>query len=393
MMSILGTDKAMQPNCPAVRIPFADASNRFPGGIDMSRRIIALALFSLVLAAPLLAGQFEETIHVSGDELLVANLVGHVEVVKGGNEFVIEIKVQGDDADQDDIEIVQERIDGVDVVRVEFPVDENKTFIYPDMGRGKTTINFRNQGESDSVWNKIRDAIGGKRITVKGKGRGYEAWADITIRVPDDRTTTVKLGVGQINAEKVTGDLTLDTHSGPIEANRIKGSLVCDTGSGSVDVKHCEGYINVDTGSGSVSGEHLSGEKVLVDTGSGGVRLQSIDCTKLDVDTGSGTVKALDVACNAARIDTGSGSVRLELVRMGDGKFLLDTGSGGVILVLPDDASCRVSCDTGSGGIKVDIPNVDVKRNGRDEASFTVGHGDARVILDTGSGGITVKTS
>jgi hypothetical protein len=60
---------------------------------------------------------------------------------------------------------------------------------------------------------------------------------------------------------------------------------------------------------------------------------------------------------------------------------------------LPDDASCRVSCDTGSGGIKVDIPNVDVKRNGRDEASFTVGHGDARVILDTGSGGITVKTS
>jgi len=393
-------DEPMQPTGPAVRIPWAFGDHpfalgiaaTFPGRNTMRLKTAIITLMCLALAVPAMAGSFEEVVRISSDELVIANLVGHIEVVQGGDEYVIEIRVQGADADRDEIKIVQETIDGVDVLRVEFPVDEHKTYIYPGMGRGKSSIQFRNTDETDSVWNKIRDAIGGQRITVKGKGSGFEAWADITVKVPRDCITTIRLGVGDIVAREVTGDLTLDTNSGPITAERINGSLVCDTGSGSVSVSRCSGYINVDTGSGSVTGDHLKGDKILIDTGSGGVQLENIDCEKLDVDTGSGSVKALGVGCDSARIDTGSGSVRLELVRMGGGRFLVDTGSGGVTLVLPDDASCSVSCDTGSGGVKVDIPNVSVERDGRNEARFTVGTGEASVILDTGSGAITVKT-
>ncbi len=351
------------------------------------------ALAVLCFAAFVSAEEFGETVRLDGDEVEIVNLIGHVDVVRGGDEFVVEIEVKGDDARRDDFEFVTERVDGATRLTVVFPVDDERTYIYPPMGRGKSQFTFRDDGNDGSVWERIAGALGGRKITVKGKGRGYEGWADLTVRIPDGSDAVVKLGCGDIRAEDVSADVTLDTSSGPISAERMRGVLVCDTGSGHVDVADCEGEITVDTGSGHVTGRKLSGGKVLVDTGSGHVELTEVDCRKLDVDTGSGRVEAVKVSCDAARIDTGSGSVHLQLDRMGSGRFLLDTGSGGVTLILPRDASCRVSCDTGSGGIDVDVPGVDVDRPERDEASFTVGGGDARVILDTGSGGIRVKTA
>lgn len=318
-------------------------------------RLMAISIV-LLAASVSIAGGFEETVRVHADELIVVDLVGHVEVVRGdGDAYEVEVKVRGEDASRDDIEIVVEEKGDAAYVRVLFPVDEHKTFIYPELGRSKTQIRFRESDASgdDSFWNKLANAMGGRKITLKGHGRGYEAWADLVVRVPDGGDATVKIGAGDIEAEEVEADLWLDTHSGPVTAKRIIGDLVCDTGSGTVEVRDCEGTVNVDTGSGGVYGANLIGDKV--------------------------------------HIDTGSGSVVFELLEMGDGKFLVDTGSGGVDLILPDDASCRVSCDTGSGGVRVDVPGVDIRRRDNDEVNFTVGGGEARVILDTGSGGITVK--
>lgn len=357
---------------------------RFPVAV-----LLALALGAAVAAA----AEFRETVRVDGDHLVLRNLVGHVEVVRGGGDFELEIHVRGDDADRGAVRIERDEKDGAQVVMIRYPDDE-KTFIYPPMGRGKTTIQFRGQGGGDrGFWDRLRGAIGGERITVKGDGRGFEAWADVTVKVPDGRRADIMLGAGDIEARDVEARLLLDTHSGPVDARKIRGDLTCDTGSGAVSVQDCQGRIHVDTGSGTVRGEDLRGPKVLVDTGSGGVILDGVECEKLDVDTGSGRVEALGVSCDAARIDTGSGSVKLELRRMGGGKYLLDTGSGSVELILPRDASCRVACDTGSGGVTVDVPGVTVEREGRDEARFTVGGGEARVVIDTGSGGIRVRSA
>ena len=361
-----------------------------------SRCLLMLALLVLGAAASVQAADFSETVRVDTRELIVVNLVGHVEVVQGdGDEYVVEVNVHGDDADKDNIRVVVEEKGSSTYVRVMFPVEDERRFVYPELGRGKTTINFRENDADDGEtgWRKFRNALGGRKITIVGKGKGFEAWADIVVKVPVGGDAAVKLGCGDINASRVSADIVLDTHSGPIKASRINGVLLCDTGSGHVDVSDCEGEITVDTGSGHVSGRNLKGDKVLVDTGSGQVELENIECGKLDVDTGSGRVEALRVTCDAARIDTGSGSVVLQLDSMGDGKFLCDTGSGSIDLILPGNASCRVSCDTGIGGIRVDVPDVDVKRPDRNEASFTVGGGSARVVLDTGSGGISVKVA
>jgi hypothetical protein len=351
------------------------------------RLTVALVLLAATTA---LAGEFTETLTVDSDALQFANLIGEVRVVQGsGSDYEIVIQVRGDDADRDRIRIEQ---DG-DVVRVVFPVEKERDYVYPPMGRGKTQLHFSENDDEGGFWSKVFGAMGSRRVTVRGKGKGLEVWADVEIRAPRDADTRVRLGVGKAWADGVRGDVTLDTNSGAVFIDDIEGDVLADTGSGSVTISRVRGNVSADTGSGGVEISDAQGDKIHADTGSGSVRVTDAVCVKLHVDTGSGSVKCLNIAAEGALIDTGSGSVTLELVRMGDGKFLIDTGSGGVTLVLPRDASAVVAADTGSGGVDVDVDGARIERKDRDEVRFTVGGGDARVEVDTGSGGIRIKTS
>jgi DUF4097 and DUF4098 domain-containing protein YvlB len=141
--------------------------------------------------------------------------------------------------------------------------------------------------------------------------------------------------------------------------------------------------------------ERITADRLSVDTGSGGVDVDAANVQDLSIDTGSGSVEAYEIACDNASIDTGSGSVRLELVRMGRGRYDVDTGSGGIRVHLPRDISASFEADSGSGGISVDIEGVALsRRQERDgEAHFTVGDGGSRFRLSTGSGTIRIVQS
>jgi hypothetical protein len=55
---------------------------------------------------------------------------------------------------------------------------------------------------------------------------------------------------------------------------------------------------------------------------------------------------------------------------------------------MPRDLSAVFDVQTSSGGIVADIEGVTLNRKEHNEAHFTVGGGDARVLLSTGSGSI-----
>ena len=352
---------------------------------------LTILVLSLTVPAAVLAGEFTRDFSFDSDKLVVANLVGEVEVVSAaGDDFKVTANVRGGDADEALLNFLVDEGSKTKLA-VQFPIEDHDDYIYPELGRNsKSTIHI---GDDDSgSWiKKVFSGIYGKKVTVKGRGNGLEMWADIRIEVPRGREVEVLHGVGRIAAADVQADLVLDTHSGPIEAVGIDGDLLCDTGSGSVSVESVKGDVNVDTGSGSVTGSDIEGGEVLVDTGSGSVKLETVDCHKLDVDTGSGLVDARGIRTDSARIDTGSGSVELVLERMGDGKFVIDTGSGSIDLVLPSDASAHVTADTGSGRVRNEIKGADVRHMERDELDMTVGDGDARVSLDAGSGSVTIS--
>ena len=352
--------------------------------------LLAVALTAVTIVAPPVATaeEFTRQVTVEADKLVLANLIGRVEIVPAdGDEFTIEVRVKGKDASPELIEVVVKEGRTAGVV-IEFPIKEHSKYVYPELGNSKTTFTIGNGG---SWLDKIWGGSGHRKIEVRGKGSGLEVWADVTVAVPRQKEAVIKQRVGSVTADKVHGDLVIDTGAGSVTTREVTGDMVIDTGSGSVHAENTVGELSVDTGSGAVVVEGFEGDKLHIDTGSGSVKARKIECDILNVDTGSGGVEVANARAQRAKIDTGSGSVKVQLDRMGDGRFVLDTGSGSVDLTLPPDASANVLADTGSGRIHVQIDDVEYETKSRDRVEFTVGNGDARVIVDTGSGSITIS--
>ncbi|HUF77126.1 MAG TPA: DUF4097 family beta strand repeat-containing protein [Longimicrobiales bacterium] len=338
--------------------------------------VVGLAA-AFLIAAPV-AGQ--EVHRLAGEDVAVYTLAGRVEVVRGtGADVVVRVTRGGSGASQLGIETG--RIDGRSTLRVVFPDDE---IVYPEMGRrSSTTTSVRADGT-------FGDGNGrsGDRVRIRGGGSGLEAWADLVIEVPVGRAVSAYLGVGEMEATGVSGDLRLDSGSGSVTATDITGALEVDTGSGSVRVSRVAGSLHLDTGSGSIEVEDVTGDEVELDTGSGRVRVTDIRAQTFAVDTGSGAVTLERIDSPTVLVDTGSGSVEIELLS-DVGRLDIDTGSGAVIVRAPADLGAMVEIDTGSGGIDMDFP-LEVTSVRRDRVQGRLGDGQGTIRIDTGSGSIRI---
>jgi len=329
--------------------------------------LLLAACLALVALSPAIAG-FDERKTFDGDQLLIRNLIGRIDIQgHSGSEFEVEIRVRGRDATADLVRIDADEVNYSELI-VEFPLDESRRYVYPELGR--SSVKFGD--DSGGGW--LSGLFGSSRkIEVTGSGRGLEIWADATVKVPHGKTLKIEHGVGEIHATDVEASLDLACHTCPIEVVGMKGRVDADTGSGSVWLENVRGDIAADTGSGRVSLIRCEGGSV-------------------DVDTGSGRVNAQSVGADELTIDTGSGSVELQLDRMGGGSFEIDTGSGRVELQLPTDASARIFAETGSGGIHLDLDEgYTLIEKEKDACELQVGGGDAVVRLDTGSGSIRIS--
>ena len=346
------------------------------------RRAAALLVPGIALAA-ILGASVQATpqeYRIGGDHVAVYNLAGEVRVVPGtGGDVVVTLDPMGTDADR--LEVESGEIRGRQTLRVRYPADQ---VVYGDMGRGsRARLRVRNDGTfGDGA------SVRGGTVTIRGSGRGLEAWADMTVAVPPGQRLSLYLGVGAADIRNVDGDLLIDTGSGSVESAGTTGPLGIDTGSGAVTVTGANGSLDVDTGSGRVTIEDVTGERVVLDTGSGSVRASDIRSQHLEVDTGSGRISLLAVAAPNVLVDTGSGSVEVGLTADVD-RLEIDTGSGGVTLRVPGDLGARIEADTGSGTIDVEVP-VDARTRRRTYLQGTIGDGQGSIELDTGSGSIRV---
>ncbi|MBK8229325.1 MAG: DUF4097 family beta strand repeat protein [Candidatus Eisenbacteria bacterium] len=349
-----------------------------------------LTLFSLGLSFSDARAEFSETASLSGSALAVHNLIGKV-TVEGydGLEFQVTATVKGSDGSRENVRV--ESGSGADAhFRVVYPKREDD-FVYPPLGYGSTTTFTLSEGEDDEHWlMQLFSGINGDRIRVRGHGKGLEAWADITVKVPRGKSVKVRLGVGEAVATNVDGDVDLAVHSGSLEGDHVRGELRLDSGSGSVLAREVDGDLWADTGSGNVLVDGVRGRKVTIDTGSGRVDASGIECDALAIDTGSGSIDALNCAADDARLDTGSGSIEAAFTRVGDGRFLFDTGSGSIDLHLPREATGDFEADTGAGNIRIEVHDPRNIEKGENNASFTLGSGAAHFKLDTGSGQIRI---
>lgn len=359
------------------------------GRIDTSRRatrrgprragsLLATGL-ALAMSAPA-AVDGQEVHRVSGTEVAVYNLAGHVQVVPGsGSEVVVRVSRGGRDASR--LQVETGPIGGRGTLRVIYPSDE---VVYPEMGRGSNT-NLRVRADGTFSDGGGRE---GDRVNVRGSGDGLEAWADLVVEVPSGRDMQVYLAVGRADARGVRGDLRVDTGSGSVTVSDITGALEVDTGSGSVEVRDVRGDVLVDTGSGRIDAARIAGDDVELDTGSGRIVVEGVEARRLRVDTGSGGIRVTGVRSPDVEIDTGSGGIDVELLDDIE-RFVVDTGSGSVTVRVPDGFGAEVELDTGSGRIEVELP-MQIRSARRDHVSGRIGDGGGRLSVDTGSGGIEI---
>ncbi len=339
---------------------------------------------TLMLAVAVAAAAGAQEIHkVSGRDVAIYNLAGHVDVVRGtGADVVVKVRRGGDDAAKLHIETGE--IGGHSTLRVVYPDDR---IVYPNMGRNShTTVRVRDDGTFDDPGRQRGD-----RVEIRGSGSGLEAWADLTVEVPAGTSIAVHLATGNSTAHGVTSDVRINTGSGSVETTDIEGDVNVDTGSGSVTASGVKGSLHVDTGSGSVTARDVTGDVVVIDTGSGGVEGRGLSASKLRVDTGSGSISLDAVKASDVALDTGSGSVTVSLVS-GIDRLDVDTGSGGVTIRAPRDLSAEVELKTGSGSFDLDFP-VQTRSVRRDYLKGTIGSGKGRIHVDTGSGGIRILTN
>ena len=304
-----------------------------------TRALAGAALLAATLAAPAGAQQAERYA-LRSDRVAIHNLAGEVRLVAGsGSEVVVEVARGGGDARE--LRVTRGRDGDAERLVVLTPGDR---VVYPRMGRGSnSSFNVREDGTFGR---------GGRRVTVTGGGRGTEAYADLTVRVPAGRSVTLHQGVGRVEVANVNGNLSLNTASASVAAAGTRGSLSVDVGSGNVRVERAEGDVDVDTGSGSVRLADVRARRVSVDTGSGSVTGSGIAADEVQVDVGSGAVELSAVRAGGLKVDTGSGSVALALAS--DARSVeVDTGSGSVRLAVPSSFGAEVEIDTGSGGVRI----------------------------------------
>lgn len=364
----------------------------------MTRRPLSYTVLCLVLVAllptllhPRPARGAEVTREFTFDTkaLYVGNLIGAVDVRPAtGDDFRVTVNLRGADVPRELVQLQQEN----DALRIVFPIEQHLSYVYPALGsRVKVSTSIHAENREEKSW--LRRTFGlfkERQLTVRGSGSGLEVWADVLIEVPSGGALTLRHGVGDITTAGMKADLDLDSNYGAIDVADLQGDLRADTGSGNVTARGIDGDIDVDTGSGEVSLRDCRAARARVDTGSGRVEVAGVTCETLSIDTGSGDVEVTGASADEADIDTGSGGVRLQLDRMGNGRFKVDTGSGGVELRLPADASASIIADTGSGDIDSDVPGAAFEKLEGDRRRLVVGDGAAEVLLDTGSGSIVV---
>ena len=351
--------------------------------------VFATAL-PFTLAGRLVPGQTTRHV-VSGDNVAIYNLIGNLRLQGGtGTSVVVEVTAGGADGRQ--LRVETGPIRGRETLRVRYPAGDLIAGgdMAGDWGYGSTEVRVREDGTFGGEGGR-RGEWDGDMVRIRTRGRGAEAYADLTVSLPTGKRIALFLAVGKVSVSNVDGQILVDVQSAGITADKTRGTLTLDTGSGEIRLTDAQGDINLETGSGSVTVTSIRGTSLRIDTGSGSVDATDVEVGALSIDTGSGGVDVRRANSPSINIDTGSGAVDVTL--LADVELLnIDTGSGGVTVAVPADMGAMVDIDTGSGDIDLGFP-VQVRRMQSDHVSGQIGDGRGRINIETGSGGVRLLRS
>ena len=184
---------------------------------------------------------------------------------------------------------------------------------------GYTLHSPKMQVESENTQDKRRIEIRAHALPDQ-QPTADEAKVDLEITVPPGTSLTVNTATAPINANGISGDLTLSSDTGEITLKDIARSHV--------HVRSVTAPVNLD----NVSLGHV------------------------EVTSSGGAVKMVDVTGPKVNVATGSGNITYQGDCSGVGDYLMTTHSGNIDMRLPKTASIDLNARSVSGRVENDFP-------------------------------------
>ena len=280
-----------------------------------------------------------------GQELLLGNVAGDINITRGGNDITIEIieTARGrDDAD------AKEMLQIVDVEVIERNNRVEVRARYP-------------QGDEMRRTNR----------------RNVNVWVTYNVTAPAGSRVRATSISGSVMVKDIRGEVSAESVSGTVRI--INGGRVASAKSisGNVEVVESEidGSLNASTASGAVVLRRVKARQVAAGSISGDVTLEDVDAQQVEGQTVSGTV------------NFGGALAR-------GGRYEFTSHSGSVNVTLAGNAGFEIEATSFSGSIRSDFSfgNSGDNERGRWRRSLrgVVGDGSSVVELTTFSGSIVV---
>ncbi len=287
----------------------------------------------------------------------------------------------------------------------------------PD-GRLHLEAATRAWGHDEAEARSHRDQI---RITAADEGSAYAVRVeppagnlprrfrvDFDIKVPAGVSVAVSQAKGDIDAQGLTGTLTISVASGDVTVRGQGGSVRVESaksdvtlerigGDARVSSKHGDvvladvgGRAEVSLFNGDITATRIKGD-VDLRTLHGDVELQEA-AGRIVAHTKSGDLSLAQPAGPVVLdLQTASGDVEVEIGQLSAGaSSTISTMSGDVAVRLGEGARCRITARVTSGDIRADAPLVNVQQS-RQSLQGVVGSPDATLDLSTVSGDISIN--
>ena len=197
---------------------------------------------------------------------------------------------------------------------------------------------------------------------------------DIAVKLPHQHFSIGHHSVTVALAVPKQCDLDVQTGDGAIDAEPVSGRVSLSSGDGSITVKGLSGEVRLHTGDGAIHASGLDG-RLTADTGDGHMTVQG-RFELLDLGTGDGGIDA----------EAAAGSKVASA-------WSLHSGDGSINLRLPVDLGAAVEASTGDGHIQLEAPLTVSGTISSTHVRGTLGAGGAPLKIHTGDGSIRLQAA
>jgi hypothetical protein len=276
-------------------------------------------------------------------------------------------------------------------VHVDYPVDRYDTFVFrpPGSQARNDYDDFCFLGDYLCIQGQPTFPYQGKRVRVVQASHRAAAplYVDVVVHLPARATASFENEAGLLEADGLTGDISLRTRGGDIHVSDQSGTLSATSHGGDVrmtDVTSSD--LRMATDGGDLTGSHLSGD-MTIKTDGGDARFDTLSGKLAIVSDGGDVTMTGDLSALQsmhARTDGG------DFDASGDLASADVASDGGDIVFQAHNPSMHLDAASEGGDIRVDLPDMRNVSRSAHHLSCDVGKGTGMWTLRSDGGDITL---